>query len=1299
MSLIPVPSSQNWVVVLKDSTRKSLVFYNQASHALALVNDPREFSLYEQYEAQDNSSVNNWESGSSADGLYSNKLVTYYSNGSLPSSSSSAAANQQSLLVSSDRSQLPEYYNRYPEYEEFNQNYTRFNEYRSPTTGSAVMCPECGTFVPSARLRRGSRNSRTNHPVFDLHHSSSHRHPHPHRHNHNNHNNNPNQQPRRQSPHNNSSPNNRPQQKQDPIYEPMETEIVRDASYFRLLEGFTSIDEQKNEHSDPDPKSSPSSSTNPILSPSSSTISTSALSEGYFARFFRVVGYLGRGSRGYVYLVEHLLDGYSLGLFALKKVPVGDDHKWLEKVLTEVNLLRLLSHPNLVNYNHMWLENAQMSRFSPKVPCAFILQEYCDGGTLEDYVNNLQTEARIEKMKKEMSKKSLGKGKTALSSAQAKREKYKRATLDHEASGGGGNNGLDETSTNEGSRAAELEIIPEARLTVREILTFSKDIFAGVSHLHRARIIHRDLKPSNCLLLSAGKRGASDMPQSASSMPNVFNDMDTGSASLGDNSSVPGVKSSPIPTYEERLHGTLPTILVSDFGEGQREGILRAGTGATGTLEYCAPELIGENATGSNQGSDSKNPSSDSGSGNGSSNKQKPVFAQFSRKTDMFSLGMILHFLIYSRLPYPSTIIDNEDDPNSVTKLRAAVSEFNGFSESNLLDANKRDDIPSELLEVLTRLLSRTSQDRPEAEECVVIIERLLQNMAGEQETERDANLDNDEAILDDNEFPGSTNDSNTLKPQPPKSRRASIRLISDISIADAQYSQYYPVYTESFFVQDDQSISQDLLESPDPGAFNFEIGPSEANKSMVPRNATISSPYNAEDMIPATTSSAMVPFDNLIGVPSIEGSSLQQFGLESREIPSEPFGNGPPPPPPTSEYELFKTNSGSQIQEIEDENEILSNQQGSSFLIRTTPGSLNFDSRDELPRGLVPRITKRKQKKHGVGINPSNNSSSSSLVAQAWNKQALKGLLQGKYRNAILPQSASIIGHSVPSDSGRVSSVTVSRQSSQTPFFGKDGLSSSSKQEKQKEKKEKDVGDSEETENQDMLRGTKRTLEKEEEEEEVDNEGIEGNRNEGFGLGLGGHLSDGEGSKRQKTVKNEVRKLKGNSQRGGNGHSKLGGNGNDNNDHFSFTSSAIGFPEKKHDTASEKSLTPFVSRHRGQHIPHPLFSPRWEWRAILLKGVLFMLKAYSLGIDHRMFLSILGINKKGVLGGLPPNLSSSRSSLHGENMLTRGATLSPAITHLLILLSGIELPINNVKATVVFFLIHVGLVFGSKRQ
>ena len=106
-------------------------------------------------------------------------------------------------------------------------------------------------------------------------------------------------------------------------------------------------------------------------------ISASSFSQGYFKQFFTDEGELGRGGKGVVILAKHWLDGVLLGLFACKRIPIGDDHEWLENVLVEVSLLQNISHQNLVSYRHVWLENYQPSEILPRSPHMFILQQYC----------------------------------------------------------------------------------------------------------------------------------------------------------------------------------------------------------------------------------------------------------------------------------------------------------------------------------------------------------------------------------------------------------------------------------------------------------------------------------------------------------------------------------------------------------------------------------------------------------------------------------------------------------------------------------------------------------------------------------------------------------------------------------------------------------------------------------------------------------------------------------------------------------------------------------------------------------
>jgi len=231
-------------------------------------------------------------------------------------------------------------------------------------------------------------------------------------------------------------------------------------------------------------------------------ISSSAFSPKYFEKFFVKERELGKGGKGVVLLVRHMLDGVSLGHFACKRVPVGDDHEWLRKVLLEVQLLQQLSHTNLVSYRHVWLEDVVLTNFGPSVPCAFILQQYCNGGDLHNFVYRTKSnQSDKEQMKERMRR--MSRGEPALPG----------------------------------------EVGPR-RLPFEQIIAFFRDIASGLSYLHSNGFIHRDLKPQNCLLHDIGVPGA-----------------------------------------ELR-------VLVSDFGEVQMENAVRKSSGATGTISYCAPEVL-----------------------------------------------------------------------------------------------------------------------------------------------------------------------------------------------------------------------------------------------------------------------------------------------------------------------------------------------------------------------------------------------------------------------------------------------------------------------------------------------------------------------------------------------------------------------------------------------------------------------------------------------------------------------------------------------------------------------------------
>lgn len=171
-----------------------------------------------------------------------------------------------------------------------------------------------------------------------------------------------------------------------------------------------------------------------------------------------------------------------------------------------------------------------------------------------------------------------------------------------------------------------------------EIYSFFKDIASGVHHLHANGYIHRDLKPSNCLLHHTGHK---------------------------------------------------LRVLVSDFGEVQIENAARKSTGATGTISYCAPEVLQRDLpTG--------------------------AFGNFSTKSDVFSLGMIVYFMCFGGLPYSQADNINEERED-LDELREEISTWAGFDDERRV----RTDLPDMLYKFLKKLLALDPDDRPSTEEIL----------------------------------------------------------------------------------------------------------------------------------------------------------------------------------------------------------------------------------------------------------------------------------------------------------------------------------------------------------------------------------------------------------------------------------------------------------------------------------------------------------------------------------------------------------------------------------------------------
>ncbi|MBW0487141.1 hypothetical protein O181_026856 [Austropuccinia psidii MF-1] len=311
-------------------------------------------------------------------------------------------------------------------------------------------------------------------------------------------------------------------------------------SYFRLLsQSNTPIQSQPISPSEINP-----SSFKP--NPQSEPLGNEKRVDGYYDRFFVEEMKLGRGQKGSVFLCTHVLDGNALGHYAVKKIAVGQSSPELLHVLSEVKFLESLRHRNITQYHHAWIEKAQLSRFGPRVPVLYILMDYANGGTLDDYIN--------------LRKGSNFNQKTTFSSSQIdedsqrrknEKEKFRKMKFSQHLSAQADSITVcDSTSSwnilNSSSQSIKSVDLAVHLLGLEEILNVFEDTCRGLGFLHSKGILHHDLKTENVLL------------------------------------------------HWESDDAMIPTALISDFGSSvsQSENWRRERTGRTGTLDWAPPESL-----------------------------------------------------------------------------------------------------------------------------------------------------------------------------------------------------------------------------------------------------------------------------------------------------------------------------------------------------------------------------------------------------------------------------------------------------------------------------------------------------------------------------------------------------------------------------------------------------------------------------------------------------------------------------------------------------------------------------------
>ncbi|KAH9831148.1 kinase-like protein [Rhodofomes roseus] len=399
------------------------------------------------------------------------------------------------------------------------------------------------------------------------------------------------------------------------------------------------------------------------------------MAEGYFKAFFKEECRLGMGANGSVFLCQHMLDGNSLGHFAVKKIAVGQSHSYLLNILREVRLLERLHHPNIITYHHAWLETCQFSSFGPQVPTLHVLMQWAEGGSLDDFIDarlgrsatNLPHAATMSASSSPSaspapeappspnpnSRSARIKAFRALQRASpTERERLKREL-------GLAADGLAGTKGPANWKAVHL-------LSAEEVKSLFGDVVSGLAFLHEKSILHLDLKPGNVLL-----------------------------------------------TWDEgRL---IPRAMLSDFGTSQDMLKARARSGNTGTLEYSSPESL-PSPTGE--------------------------LLQVDSKSDMWSVGMILHKLLFFRLPYANSSDNTRSGREAPDQLEHEVQTYAGFKSSgSLMTAFESRRLPRAYLVLLEGLLNISPSIRPSSERVLGAIREGRLDPLREEGTPRSNSL------------------------------------------------------------------------------------------------------------------------------------------------------------------------------------------------------------------------------------------------------------------------------------------------------------------------------------------------------------------------------------------------------------------------------------------------------------------------------------------------------------------------------------------------------------------------------
>ncbi|CAE6493195.1 unnamed protein product [Rhizoctonia solani] len=421
--------------------------------------------------------------------------------------------------------------------------------------------------------------------------------------------------------------------------------------------------------------------------PETGGTNTSKASSGYYATFFREETRLGMGANGSVFLCQHVLNGIPLGHFAVKKIAVGDSPSYLMEILREVSCkvvgytCRMQAwalfatpmrpwNPRSMNRGDMLLGRRTIL-FCPFNVCSQLLRHTVRLHSKLHHRNIITYHhAWLESARFS----SFG---LTVPTLHVLMQWAELGSLDDLI--------LQRLGVKTADRDPDLSEPPSGEYQTREARIRAFRARAGGGTVYTSGEVRR----------KEARRRAREMKAvhllSAEEIRSLFGDVVSGLAFLHESSFLhldlkPG---NVLLTLDEGQ--LIPRAMLSDFGTAQDAlQSTRERSGNTGTLEYSAPESLRHNQDGS--------------------------LRQITSKSDIWSLGMILHKLIYFRLPWK-----NDED---MTELEKEIIGFQGYKASmENIQAFEKRRLPPALCQLLSKMLAIEPVGRPGSDQVLKTIQ------------------------------------------------------------------------------------------------------------------------------------------------------------------------------------------------------------------------------------------------------------------------------------------------------------------------------------------------------------------------------------------------------------------------------------------------------------------------------------------------------------------------------------------------------------------------------------------------